>query len=249
MFIKQGDKYMKKILLSSLIASTVALSVQAADTKENKLVTHTEMGYIQTDGNTKTKTFNVDAKASKTWNKHVGTLKIDGQYADADDKETKNKYLIEGNYDYKFTKNFAFNYILGYKSDRYAGFAYQTYTGPGAKYQAIKTKIHDLSIDGNILYSSDKSYVKKDTNNYSAYRVQAIYEWQMLKNLKFDQEASFRGSFEDSSNYFAHSKTALTSKLSDMFSAGISYKVDYVNQPLAAKTTDSTLTFNLIVDY
>jgi putative salt-induced outer membrane protein len=238
---------MKKILLSSVIASAVALSAQAADA--NTLVTHTEMGYIQTDGNTKTKTFNVDAKASKTWNKNVGTLKIDGQYADADGKETKNKYLIEGNYDYKITEKFAFNYLVGYKSDRYAGFAYQTYTGPGAKYQAIKTDNHNLSVDGNILYSSDKSYATKDTNNYSAYRVQAIYAWQMLKNLKFDQEASFRGSFEDSSNYFAYSKTALTSKLSDIFSAGISYKVDYVNQPLAAKTTDSTLTFNLIMDY
>ncbi|WP_297440247.1 DUF481 domain-containing protein [Sulfurimonas sp.] len=238
---------MKKILLTSLVASAFALSAQAADA--NALVTHTEMGYIQTDGNTKTKTFNLDAKAKKAWDKHVGTLKIDGQYAQNDDIETKNKYIIEANYDYMISTKFSFNYLAGYKSDRYAGFAYQTYTGPGAKYQAVKTDNHNLSVDGNILYSSDKSYVTKDTNNYSSYRVQAIYAWQIVENLKFSQEASLRGSFENTDNYFAYSKTALTSKISDIFSAGVSYKVDYVNKPLAPKNTDSTLTFNLIMDY
>ena len=241
---------MKKIILSAFALSALTISAQAADKNPDALVTHTEMGYIQTDGNTKTKTFNLDANVKKAWGKHQTSLKLDGQYGSADDVEVKNKYLIEVNYDYSFTKILAFNYLAGYKSDRYAGFAYQAYTGPGLKYQAIKNDAHDLSLNGNILYSSDESYAQpRDTNNYSGYRAALVYGWDILKNLKFTQEASFRGSFEDSSNYFAHSKTAFASKLSDMFSAGISYKLDYVNKPLAAKTTDSTFTFNLIMDY
>ena len=241
---------MKKIILSAVALSALALSAQAAEKNPDALVTHTEMGYIQTDGNTKTKTFSLDANVKKAWGKHQTTLKLDGQYGSADDLEVKNKYLIELNYNYSFTKMLAFNYLAGYKSDRYAGFAYQAYTGPGLKYQAIKNDAHNLALSGNILYSSDESYAQpRDTNNYSGYRAELVYGWQMLKNLKFIQEASIRGDFEDSSNYFAHSKTEFTSKLSDIFSAGISYKLDYVNRPLAAKTTDSTFTFNLIMDY
>ena len=71
----------------------------------------------------------------------------------------------------------------------------------------------------------------------------------MLENLKFDQELSYRGSFEESKKYFVFSKTAFTSKLSDMFSAGLSYKVDYVNEPGDKEKSDTTLTANLIIDY
>jgi putative salt-induced outer membrane protein len=244
---------MKKILLSTTVASAIALSAQAADT--TAIVTHTELGYIQTEGNTQTKTFNLDANAKKAWDKHAAALKVEGQYGsvgdtNGDDVEVKNKYIIEANYDYKFSKALAFNYLAGYKSDRYAGFAYQAYTGPGLKYQAVKNEKHDLALDGSILYSSDRTYqAPRDTNNYSGYRAQLIYGWQMLENLKFTQEASYRSSFEDGENFFVYSKTAFAAKISDIFSAGVSYKVDYVNQPLAAKTTDSTLTFNLIMDY
>ena len=246
---------MKKILLSAAALTTLALSAQAADKNPDALVTHTELGYIQTDGNTQTKTFNLDANAKKAWGKHQTSLKLDGQYgstgdANGDDVENKNKYLIEANYDYAFAASLSFNYLIGYKSDRYAGFAYQAYTGPGLKYHAIQTQAHDLSLNGSILYSSDESYAKpRETNNYSGYRAELVYGWDILKNLKFTEEASYRSSFEDSSNYFVASKTAFTTKISDIFSAGVSYKVDYVNQPLAAKNTDSTFTFNLIMDY
>ncbi len=247
---------MKKILLSAAALTTLALSAQAAETNPDALITHTELGYIQTDGNTQTKSFTLDANAKKAWGKHQTSLKLDGQYGSAYDaatdkeKENKNKYLIEANYDYTFAKTLGFNYLVGYKSDKYAGFAYQAYTGPGLKYQAVKTAVHDLSLNGSILYSSDRSYAQpRETNNYSGYRAELIYGWDMLKNLKFTEEASYRGSFEKSSNYFASSKTAFASKISDIFSAGISYKVDYVNEPLAAKKTDSTFTFNLIMDY
>jgi len=245
---------MKKILLSAAALTTLALSAQAADKNPDALVTHTELGYIQTDGNTQTRTFNLDANAKKAWGKHHGSVKLDGQYGSADNIENKKKYLIEGNYDYAFTKTFAFNYLIGYKSDVYSGFDYQFYTGPGAKYQAIKNKKHDLSLTANILYSQDKTTQTQtqpsDTTTYSGYKAQGVYLWNIVNNLKFTQELAIRGDFSQSDNYFATSKTALTTKISDIFSAGISYKIDYANRPPEGKENkDTTLTANLIMDY
>ena len=265
---------MKKIILSSLVASSLLLAAEPDLNKDDALVTHTELGYIKTDGNTETQTFNLDAKAKKGWGKHIGNLLFDGQYADDSGIETKNKYLIELNYDYEFTDRFAFTYLAGYKVDKFSSFDSQAYTGPGAKYKAIVSDAHNLTLEGNILYAMDEisAVYYADTaktisinypnstagalamdpsisDNYGAYRAKAIYTWQILENLKFDQELTYRGSFEETSNYFIFSKSALTSKFTDMFSAGLSYKVDYVNEPGLKDNTDTTLTANLIIDY
>ena len=238
---------MRKILLSSVVVSALSLSVYAAD-KTKEIVTHTEMGYIQTNGNTKTKTFNLDTKAERAWNKHVGTFTFDGQYSSDTGVTIKKKYFLELEYNYDFTDRLAFSYLAGYKYDAFSGFDYQAYTGPGIKYAAIKQSTQNLSLEASALYSQDK-YDTGVTNDYAAYRLKGDYSLQITQTLKFTQEVSVRGSLEESDNYFAFSKTAFTSKISDIFSAGISYKLDYANRPAATYKTDETLTFNLIMDY
>jgi len=239
---------MKKIALSTLLISSLASFASAAD-EVTPLVTHTELGYIKTDGNTDTEVFSVDANAKKAWGKHQGTLHIDGQFGSAEGTINKKKYLIEANYDYAFTQRFAFNYVAGYKSDIFSGFDYQAYTGPGAKYKAIMSEAHNLDLGANILYEEDK-YIDVKANSYTAYKLQANYAWQILENLKFTEDLGMRGDFDNTDNYFVNSKTGLTTKISDIFSAGASYKIDYVNVPAAGKENrDTTLTFNLIMDY
>lgn len=263
---------MKKIILSVVVAASIVIAAEPNVKTESPFVTHTELGYIETQGNTKTQIFSLDAKAKKNWNKHAFSLLFDGQYASDHDVETKNKFLIELNYDYAFTDVFAFNYLVGYKDDKFSGYAYQFYTGPGAKYTAIKAQKHNLILDANILYSQDyiedafyigddliaypnphDGFTKKVPGgkvDYAGYRAKAVYNWQILENLKFDQELSYRSDFGDADNYFAFSKTGFTSKLSDIFSAGINYKVDYINKAADGKEySDRTFTANIIVDY
>ena len=267
---------MKKIVLSSLLASTLFITAHAQEMKVTPLKTHAEFGYIETNGNTKTKTFNADANAKKAWGKHQGKIAFDGQYAEDSGTETKNKYLIELNYNYAFTKRLAFDYLVGYKSDKFSGFDYQFYTGPGAKYKVLVSEKQNLSVEGNILYSQDQyadtNYadtaktivipypnpdntpvlatdygVKKD---YASYRLKGVYDYKFTKTLKFNQELTLRGQLDNMPNYFAYSKSSLSSKLSDIFSAGISYKIDYANRPPKdKKSTDTTLTLNLIADF
>ncbi|WP_457745568.1 DUF481 domain-containing protein [Sulfurimonas sp.] len=265
---------MKKIILSALVASTVAI---AADTNKNdQLVTHTELGYVETQGNTKTKTFSLDTKAKKGWGKHILNAKLTAQYASDHDIETKNKFLVELQYNYEFTDRFAFDYLAGYTEDKFSSFDYQFYTGPGAKYKVIVSKKHNLSLEANILYALDRysnieyadlaktqviSYPNPNnvavvatdpaySSEYTSYRVKGIYNWAIQENLKFDQELSIRGSAEDSNVYFTHSKSAITNKISDIFSAGISYTADYTNQPSVGRAkTDTTIALNLIIDY
>jgi putative salt-induced outer membrane protein YdiY len=55
---------------------------------------------------------------------------------------------------------------------------------------------------------------------------------------------------DDSDNYFVTSKTAIESKMSDIFSLGVNYKVDYANKVAqGTERTDETFTVSLIIDY
>ena len=261
----------KKIALSTLLASTLVVAAEPDLKKDDAFVTHTELGFIETQGNTETKTFNLESTLKKGWERNIFELHFDGQYAQDKEVETKNKYLIELEYDYEITDRLAFDYLLGYKTDKFSAFDSQFYTGPGAKYKVIVSKKHNLSLEGNVLYAIDEisdvnydaagdiisypsstpvfSTITGETDDYAAFRAKAVYGWQMLENLKFDQELSYRSSLEDTNKYFIFSKSAFKSKLSDIFSAGISYKVDYVNEPGVKEKTDTTLTANLIIDY
>ena len=262
---------MKKIVLISLATASLLFAQESSDA----FISHTELGFNKTDGNTDTTTLNLDAKIEKNWGIHALTGSIDGQYAENKGIESKNKFLAEANYDYMLSQTLSVNYLAGYKADKFSRFDYQLYTGPGAKYIVFKDDVHNLTVDGNLLYAKDAISTAKYTSNgtlieypneknivadpartvssysetYMAFRLGAAYERQLLENLKFAQDLNYRSSFKDQSNFFAYSKTALSSKLSTMFSAGISYKIDYVNNPGNKDSTDTTLTANLIMDY
>ncbi|MDH4944825.1 DUF481 domain-containing protein [Sulfurimonas sp. C5] len=264
---------MKKIVLSLVVFSSLALA-EDVTVDEKPLKAHSELGYVETNGNTNTKAFNLEINLKKEWTKEILTFDFDGQYATDHGVETKNKFVTELDYGYKLSPKLSLDYLIGYKSDKFSGFEYQFYTGPGVKYKAIDKKEHKLSLEANILYSVDqyenvwadalgtqlsypydgviRDHIIKQAykDDYASYRLKGIYDWQILDTLKFKQELSFRGSMEKTNKYFVYSKSAINNKINSIFSAGISYKIDYVNLPAEGKKkTDTTFAFNLILDY
>ncbi len=260
---------MKKIIGLSLLACATLLVAE-----EIPFTTHTELGYVSTSGNTNTKSASVDFAGKKKWDKHAIKLDIDYIYGEQEDVETNNKLATELNYDYPLTGTLALNYLVGYKNDKFSGFDYQFYTGPGLKYEAVKNDEHTLNLQGNIVYSidegSDKLYdsagveikypnptniipttiVEGRTNEYTSYLLQGDYAWNITKTFKFTQKLTYRSSFESSDNYFVYSKTGVASKINGTFSMGMNYKVDYTNQPPAGNVhTDKKFTASLVIDY
>jgi len=266
---------LKKTALTLLVAGAALFGADEAP-KANPLVTHTELSYVQTQGNTDTSAFSVDFGGKKSWGAHSIKLDADALYGTADGLENKNKLFGELNYDWQFAKHIALNYLVGYKNDKFSGFDYQFYTGPGAKYIVLDDKKYVLDFQGNVLYNAnqamDKYYtdatlteevpypypdgkaglteVPGEFDGYYGFLLKGNFSWVIVEGFKFLQEASYRGSFDDRENYFAYSKTALESKISSMFSMGISYKVDYTNLPPAGnERTDRTFMTSLIIDY
>jgi len=272
---------MKKIVLSTLLISTLALTASAAVAKDQvklqadiaaakatkataeanlkalesqlpaneQVMSTVRLGYINATGNSETETFSLYANAKKAWNKHNASLTFDSQYGNANGETNANKYFIEGNYGYSFIPSLSVTGVIGYKNDKFSSYNYQSYIGPGLKWATYKSDNQDLSLEGSILYSMDELQVLDTDNNYGAYRAKILYALNILDNLKFDQELSYKGSFDDADNYFVFSRSALSSKISDIFSAGISYKIDYTNLTVTDYRHDNTFEAFLSIDY
>jgi len=211
---------------------------------------HAEFGFINTKGNTDTLTYNLDTKIQKTFDKHQLTFLGDGEYASDSSIRTKNKYFLELDYGYKLDKSLYLEYIAGYKYDEFSGFDYQAYTGPGLKYKALSTDTQNLDLSSALLFSKDKKESEADAYNYTSYRAKLEYSWQMLKNLKFEETFTYRTDVSMLEDYFIYSKTAFISKISDIFSVSLSYKIDYINMAEVGKAkADKTLSANLIADF
>ncbi len=245
---------MKKLLVGSLIASSFTINAAA------ELITHTELGYVNSSGNTNTEVFTTDLKVKKEVEKHIFGALVQGKYAKEDDIENANSWVGELQYDYKFSKLFSVNYLYGTKMDKFSSYEYQIYTGPGIKYLAINnSKVHNLNFTLSYLYSADKTldqYVNSGSGDtvsypfadgdgtdipktkvssgerldYQSARLSLEYSWKIAKNLKFTQDATYRQSLDESNDYFIYSKSNISTQVVEHLSAGFGYKVDHTNK-------------------
>jgi putative salt-induced outer membrane protein len=164
-------------------------------------------------------------------------------------KTSKDKWSSEFNYDYQICPRTSLNYLIGYKEDRFSGFDYQFYSGPGMGVKVIDSPDHKFDLQANILYGEDKpDTLPKDS--YFSSKLGAIYNWKIQENLKFIQEVTYRINLEETQYSFFYSKSAVETKINSTLSMGVSYKVDYVNTPPPPSVkTDRTFLVSLIIDY
>jgi len=230
--------------------------------QDQSIHSNVKFGYMKTDGNSNTETFSLNGKATKNWGVNSLKATLDIQYGNADtvvnnvtvNEVNKEKYFGELEYGYAFTKVLTATVVVGYKNDKFSSYDYQSYVGPGVKYKAYKSDKQDLDLEASLLYSKDKIMDQYPASGleeeYGSYKAKLLYELKIIDDLKFNQELSYRASMDESTNYFVFSKSELSSKISDIFSAGIAYQIEYTNiVGDDVEQRDNTLTAFLSVDY
>lgn len=239
----------KKLAAAEVIIKKDEAKLVAKDGENAVYTTKTELSYSNTKGNTNTERFALDFHGERKRKKHTITLDVDALTSSSNGNEDNNKWLAVLQYDRELTEKAFLNYLVSYGEDKFSGFDYQFNTGPGIRYKLFKTDEHKLDLRSNILYSRDK-LDDGTTNEYASFLAGFQYKWNILKNLAFTQNAFYKVAVDESSNYFIMSKTAIESKINSTFSLGMSYKVDYKNQPPAAnKRTDRTFLASFIINY
>ncbi|MGB5965729.1 MAG: DUF481 domain-containing protein [Sulfurimonadaceae bacterium] len=250
-----------KRIASLLLAAGLFTGLSAAD--EDVFKTHAEIGYTNTAGNTESQDLAGNLKMEYPFGKKnalrfVGNVlySTNKNFEDNITSTTKSRWDAEINYDYNFNETWAFNYLTGGKGDKFSTYSYQAYTGPGAVWTTIKSDTNDLKFQANVLWSWDESREPyQDTgetmHDYASWQASMDYTLQMTASSKFIQYLMYRSEFQDTTNYFAKSKTALESKINSSLSLGVSYTVDYTNNKAAdiRSYTDRVFLAALIVDF
>ena len=248
-------------LVAFLLVASMSAALFAAD--EQTMTTHVEASYANTGGNTESQDIAGNLKLNIPFYSNAIRFVGNVLYSNNENLDTnvtvttKNRWDAELNYDYNFNDTWAFNYIAGAKGDKFSTFVYQAYTGPGGIWTTFKTDSQDLKFQGNILWAWDDSRepYKADSNDtlhsYAAYQISMDYTFQITESTKFIQYLMYRSEFEDTTNYFGKSKTALEAKMSDLFSLGVSYTIDYTNNKAddVRSYTDSVFLASLIADF
>lgn len=211
--------------------------------------TKTEFSYTNTQGNTRTTKFALGFHGERKRKKNTMTLDFDALQSSSNGVEDNNKWLSVFQYDRDIIKGLYFNYVISYGEDRFSGFDYQFYTGPGFGYKVLQNDVHTLSVRANALYSKD-SIENGGTNEYAAWLAGFKYKWQILDNLSFAEDAHFKSQADHFENYFVYSKTSIESQINGTFSLGLSYQVDYKNIPaFERQRTDRVFLATLIINY
>jgi putative salt-induced outer membrane protein len=217
--------------------------------EEARYKTKTELSYSDTKGNTETSQFGLALHAERKRKKNTITLDLTALQSSSNGIENNNKWLALLQYDRALSEELYFNYLISYGEDKFSGFDYQFNTGPGLGYKVLQSDTQKLDLRGNVLYSKD-SIAGGGTNEYLSGLAGFEYAWQILENLSFHEDATYKSQFDDADNYFVYSKTAINSKINGNFSLGLSYQVDYKNIPAATKEhTDRVFLASLIIDY
>jgi len=226
-----------------------AKKIVREESDDVEYTTKSEFSYSNTKGNTNTERFALDFHAERKHKKNKLILDITALTSSSNGDEDNNKWQVLAQYDRELTKKTYFNYLAAYGEDKFSGFDYQFNTGPGLGYKLVDAEKHKLDVQSNILYSKDK--LEDGTiNEYASLLAGFKYKWNILDNFAFLQNAYYKGEVDEVDNYFIFSKSAIETKINDTFALGMSYKVDYKNEPAnGKKRTDKTFLASFIINY
>jgi putative salt-induced outer membrane protein len=239
---------MRKAL--SILALSLAGFASDRDGSEKPFSVHIELSFVRTTGNTDTQTFSEKAEVKYEGKVHRLFLKNSSLFATQDRRETANRFDLIGRWERLFTDRLFGFLNASYERDRFSGYEYKISGGPGAGYDLLKTKRHELKVLGSYIYYYNR-LASDGIQEYPTFKADAFYQWHIRDNLRFKENLSYILNLEDTQTYFINSETSLEVKINRYFSLGVGYKVAYQNRPPqpGIKRLDTTFSTSFIADF
>ncbi len=211
-----------------------------------------EASYASTNGNTDTMTVSGKIKVTR----YIEDFKVSAKGAvlrtESDGTETEDKLRLDIWAESDITDSiFALGTFI-YLRDTFAGYNFRIFVGPGIGYTIIDTEERLVQVISSLLYNYDDfSTGTEGTDENLSFKLTGKYSQHIPETISFKQILDYTVSLEDGQKYFIDSETKFEARLNDTFSLGLSYIVNYQNDPPSAlvKETDTTLFTSIIADF
>ena len=205
-----------------------------------------ELGFVNTTGNTETRTTNIKAKAeteTENW-RHVATY--ESLTSSDQGVNTADRYAINGQSNYKLDKKNFFFIMLNYEDDQFSGYDYRVTEVIGYGRRVVENP--DVTLDLEIGPGARQSKLENgDTENETMVRGAGKLKWKISKSSTFTEDLSVDAG-EDST--VTKSVSALSAQINGKLATKITYTIKNTSDvPLGVEKTDTETAVTLVYNF
>ncbi len=230
------------LMICSLAMPALAADVQPTDEWKNS----SEIGALQTSGNTRTLTLNAKTRMSHEGRHLRDTFEASAHAATDRNTTTAEKYTASLQEDWKITDRDYLLLRIGFITDRFSGFRRRTSETIGYGRDLIKSDAFEwnMELGGGLRQSK---LTNNTSNNESIVRGSTRAQWQIADSATLIQKLSTEGG---KSGWASKSVTALQQKINSHLASKISLTLEHNSKvPTGRKKLDIETAITLVVNY
>ncbi len=220
--------------------------VNMAHAEEPPWKSNVELGYVQTGGNTQTKTIHSKLKSVFEADKFRTTL--EGSVLSSSDqvKTTAEKYVTSLQEDWKFSEKSYVLARLAFDSDRFAGIKtrYVETLGYG------RTLLDNDTWHGNMEIGAgarQTQLIPSQRKNDAIARAATDWKWFVTDHATLAQKLNTEGGKE---GFLSHSVTSLQQQINETLSSKISFAAEHTSKvPVGVKKLNTEVSVTLVLAY
>ncbi|MAS24669.1 MAG: hypothetical protein CMI08_04325 [Oceanospirillaceae bacterium] len=237
----------RKLLLIPALALPALISHAADEDAEKSWKGSSELGYINTSGNTDTTSLNAKFGVMHSGENWDTTFKADALTSEEDGTTSKEKYASSLQFDRNFTKHHYLLFLGEYEDDRFSGYEYQSQVSVGYGYRAINNDTMQLDLEIGPGYRYDRLDEGGETEDETILRTAANYFWEIRDGVEFTQEVS---ADTGSDNTILRSETGLKSQINGSLATKLTYSIKHTKEvPEDSENTDREFGVTLVYSF
>jgi len=232
---------------SAFLAVTV-IHAHAADTPvaDPGWKGNVELGIVTTTGNTETETINAKARAETEREKWRHTMYLESLNSSTQGTTTAERYVVNGQSDYKFGEHSYFFAMINYEDDAFSGYDYRVSEALGYGRRVIGKDTLTLDLEIGPGARQSKLDAGGRENEYTV-RGAAKLAWKISDTSALTEDLS---SDVGQDVTITKSVTALTAQVSGSLATKITYTIKNTSDvPVGIKKTDTETAVTLVYSF
>lgn len=211
-----------------------------------------ELGYVMTNGNTKTQSLTAKAKGAKeydVWRHNVSAEALNASSRDmasGQTNRTAEKYAAQYKADYKLSEHGYVFGLVNYEDDRFSGYDYRSKGLFG--YGRDLHKTDTLLVNAELAAGMRQSKLDNgDSDDEAIARILGHVNWKVSDTSVFDEELTIEPGEEQT---IYKSITGLKVKINTSLAMKATYTIKHTTDvPVGVRETDSETTLTLVYSY
>lgn len=229
-----------------LLATLNAANAADAPVLDPSWKGNVELGIVTTTGNTETETINAKAKAETEREKWRHTVYVESLNSSAKGTTTAERFVINGQSDYKFSEHNYFFAMVNYEDDSFSGYSYRVSEALGYGRRVIGEDALTLDLEIGPGARQSKLDAGNSDNEYTL-RGAAKLAWKISDTSSLTEDLS---SDVGEDVTITKSVTALTAQVNGSLATRITYTIKNTSDvPVGIKKTDTETAVTLVYSF